>query len=154
MQMYKGSKENFIKAFVKDLIIYSPFNDHVLEFWKIRNESNVLFLFFEDMKRNLNQEVRKAMKFLGKYYNNEQIDKLCKHLSFESIRKNEMINRNEEMKTLKESFGEIYDPNEYSFVRKGQVGGYKDELSKEENEMLDKYCKYQKFVNFGFDYKY
>lgn len=135
-------------------MLYSPMNEHVLEFWKIRNNSNVLFIFFEDMKRDLDQEVKKVMKFLGKNFTQEQIDKLCDHLSFESIRKNEMINRNEELKIFKESFGKKYDPNEYSFVRKGKVGGYKEELTADENDILDEYSKCPEFEKYGFVYKY
>ncbi|XP_070495916.1 luciferin sulfotransferase-like [Chironomus tepperi] len=153
-QLYKGNKIDFITASVKDLMLYSPMNDHILDFWKIREQPNILFLFFEDMKRNLDQEVKKAMKFLGKSYSQEEIDKLCKHLSFESIRDNKMINKSEEVKNVKESFGEKYDENEYSFIRKGQVGGYKDEMTAEENEMIDEYVKQATNMECGFEYKF
>ncbi|CAG9801241.1 unnamed protein product [Chironomus riparius] len=154
LHCYQGTKEDFIEAFVKDLMLYSPMNDHILDFWKIRDESNILFLFFEDMKRNLDQEVKKAMKFLNKNYSQEEVDKLCKHLSFDSIKDNKMINKKEEIRMLKESAGEKFDPNEFSFVRKGQVGGYKKELSAGENEILDDYLKCLKFKDFDFEYKF
>ncbi|CAG9801240.1 unnamed protein product [Chironomus riparius] len=153
-QLYKGNKNDFMNAFVKDLMMYSPMNEHITEFWKIRNEPNILFLFFEDMKRNLDQEVKKAMKFLNKNYSQEEVDKLCKHLSFESIRDNKMVNKNEDVKSLKESFGEKYDENEFNFIRKGQVGGYKDELSAEENEILDEYVELSKIIEPSFEYKF
>ena len=129
-------------------------NDHILDFWKIKDQSNILFLFFEDMKRNLDQEVKKAMKFLGKNYSQEEIDKLCVHLSFDSIKDNKMINKKEEIRMLKESAGEKFDPNEFSFVRKGQVGGCTKELSVKENEMLDEYSKWSKFEEFDFEYRF
>ena len=153
-QLYKGTKSEFLEAFVKDLMMYSPMNEHITEFWKIRDEPNILFLFFEDMKRNLDQEVKRAMKFLGKNYSQEDVDNLCKHLSFESIRDNKMVNKKEEIKNVKESFGEKYDENEFTFIRKGQVGGYKDELSVEENEMLDEYVSRSIIKEPGFEYKF
>ena len=134
--------------------MYSPMNDHVIDFWKIRDEPNILFLFFEDMKRNLDGEVKKAMKFLGKNFPQEEVDKLCHHLSFESIKNNKMVNKNEEIKNIKKSFGEKYDTNEFTFIRKEQVGGYKDELSAEENEMLDKFIKKSEMKEPDFQYKF
>lgn len=135
-------------------MLYSPMNEHIIEFWKIRNQPNILFLFFEDMKENLDQEVKRAMKFLDKNYSQKDVDKLCNHLSFESIRNNKMINKDEEIKNVKESFGEKYDKNEYNFIRKGQVGGYKDELTAEENEMLDQYVNQSAVKAPGFKYKF
>ncbi|XP_070498419.1 luciferin sulfotransferase-like [Chironomus tepperi] len=90
---YTGTKEELMEAFVKDLMLYSPMNDHILDFWKIRNAPNILFLYYEDMKRNLDQEVKKAMKFLNKNYSQDEIDKLCIHLSFNSIRNNPNVNK-------------------------------------------------------------
>jgi Sulfotransferase domain len=47
---YRGTKEDFIEAFLNDNIIYSPFFEHILDFWNVRHENNVLFLTYEDMK--------------------------------------------------------------------------------------------------------
>jgi len=135
-------------------MFFSPMNRHVLDFWKIRDDPNILFLFFEDMKRNLEQEVKKTMEFLGKNYSQEQIDKLCLHLTFDSIKNNKTVNKNEELEKFVTSVGGKYDPNEYTFIRKGQVGGYKEELSIKENEMLDRYVQYPEFKAFGFEYKF
>ncbi|XP_070498409.1 sulfotransferase 1C2-like [Chironomus tepperi] len=154
LHCYNGTKEDLIEAFLTDLMLYSPMNDHVLDFWKIRDQPNILFLFFEDMKRNLDQEVKRAVKFLDKDFSQEEIDKLCKHLSFESVKDNKMINKNEEIRMLKESIGVKFDPNAFSFVRKGQVGGYKKELTQKENEMLDEYSKCPTFEEFGFEYRF
>ncbi|XP_070495897.1 sulfotransferase 1B1-like [Chironomus tepperi] len=154
MHGYQGSKEDYIQAFVKDLMMYSPMNEHITEFWKIRNEPNILFLFFEDMKRNLDQEVKKTMKFLDKDYSQDEIDKLCKHLSFESIKDNKMVNKEVEIQKLMEASGRDPASKEFSFVRKGQVGGYKKELSAEENEMLDEYVNCSGLEKAEFEYKF
>ncbi|KAG5678030.1 hypothetical protein PVAND_007737 [Polypedilum vanderplanki] len=154
LHAYKGTKEDFFEAFAKDLTLYYPFNSHVLEFWKIRNNSNILFLFYEDMKKDLENEVKKTMEFLGKKYSQDEIEKLCKHLSFDSMKQNKMINKNDEIRMLKEAAGEKYSEEEFSFIRKGQVGAYKSEMSAEQNQMLDDYCNDPKFKEFDFAYKF
>lgn len=141
MAIYGGSKADFIEAFVKDLTLFSPMNEHVIDFWNIRFQPNILFLFFEDMKRNLAQEVKKVMKFMDKDYSQEEIDKLCVHLSFDSIQKNKMINKEEIIEQIAGMAGAEYNPQKFSFIRKGKVGGYKKELTITESDMLDEYIK-------------
>ncbi|KAL7051814.1 hypothetical protein ACKWTF_004641 [Chironomus riparius] len=145
MNGYQGTISDFIETFVKDIMMYAPVNNHVIDFWNIRSQTNILFLFFEDMKRNLKQEVKKVMKFLDKDFTQNEIDKLCTHLSFESIKKNKMINKEEDIKHLMSLEGREYNPEKYTFIRKGKVGGYKQELTKEAIEMLDEYIKKAEF---------
>lgn len=154
LHFYKGSREDFVDVFTKDEMLYSPLNEHVLEFWKIRNQPNILFLFYEDMKRDLDGEVKKAIKFFGKEFSQQQIDVLCNHLSFDSMRKNESVNNNDIVRKVKESAGEKFDPNEFSFMRKGQIGSYKVELTAEENEKLDEYIHHPEFKKFDFSYRF
>jgi hypothetical protein len=130
-------------------------NEHIIDFWKIRDEPNVLFLFFEDMKRNLDHEVKRAMKFMGKNYSQEEIDKLCQHLSFESVRNNKTVNKDESIKGIMELVGHKYEPKDgFSFVRKGKVGGYKDELTDEQIKLMENYEKHSELKKIGFDYKF
>ncbi|CAG9801246.1 unnamed protein product [Chironomus riparius] len=142
---YQGTKADFIEAFGKDLVPYSPMNDHVIDFWNIRFQPNILFLFFEDMKRNLKQEVTKVMKFMEKDFSQGEIDKLCVHLSFDSVKNNKMINKEDIIKQVMEMTGREYNPEKFTFIRKGKVGGYKQELTREQNEMLDEYIKKAEF---------
>jgi len=120
-------------------------NDHVIDFWNARIEQNILFLFFEDMKRNLKQEVKRVMKFMEKQFSQDEIDILCVHLSFDSIKNNKMINKEDVVKQVSAMHGKEYDPQNFTFIRKGKVGGYKKELTEEENEMLDEYIKKAEF---------
>ncbi|CAG9801242.1 unnamed protein product [Chironomus riparius] len=154
MLEYKGTKNDLIKAFASDLAFNSPMNGHVLDFWNIRNQSNVLFLFFEDMKRNLNQEVKKMMKFLDKNYSQDQINKLCQHLSFESIKSNKMVNKDDEIKEMMDSVGRTFKQDEFSFIRQGKVGAYENELSADEIKMLNKYAEDSTLKDAGFEYKF
>jgi len=155
LHLYAGTKETFLKAYVNDQILFAPFNPHVIEFWKIRDEPNILFLFYEDMKRNLDQEVKKAMKFLGKNYLQDEIGKLCDHLSFDSMRKNSSCNNEKLVKFLKENrmTDDQAKKEDFCFIRKGQVGSHKSELTAEINEILDKIMNDPELEKCGFAYK-
>lgn len=154
MRGYEGSIDDLIEEFLDDKILFSPMNEHVLEFWKIRNEPNVMFLFYEDMKRNLPQEVTKVMKFLGKKFSQYQIDDLCKHLSFDSMKENRAVKKGIEIKTWKEANGEKYPTNNFNFIRKGQIGSYKEELTEEQNKKFNQYIMHPGFEAFDFCYKF
>ena len=62
---------------------------------------------------------------------------LCDHLSFESMKNNPMVNHEDEIMKLNANSlakGE-------RFMRKGQVGSWKVELSHEAEEKINKWCR-------------
>lgn len=92
---------------------WSPYWDHILDFWKLRNEKNVLFLTYEDMKKvnnsnfkikfslnitkfvliqDLPKIIRSTCEFFQKSYTDDQIADLAEHLSFDSMKNNEACN--------------------------------------------------------------
>lgn len=83
---YTGTIEDFVDVFLADLALYSPYHKHILDFYKLRNEKNILFLWYEDMKMDFEAEVRRTIEFFGKSFSDEDIQKLCDHLSFKSMR--------------------------------------------------------------------
>lgn len=85
---YHGSKEDFLEAFLDDKIIFSPQHSHIKDFWFMRDEENILFLTFEEMKSDMMNVLKKTSKFLGKRYSEEQLRDLAKYLSFESMKAN------------------------------------------------------------------
>jgi sulfotransferase len=83
---YRGTKEDFIEAFLNDSIIYSPFFAHILEFWQVRHENNILFLTYEGMKADIKSVLRQVAAFFGKSFSDAAIDGLADHLSVDSMR--------------------------------------------------------------------
>ncbi|XP_070498084.1 sulfotransferase 1 family member D1-like isoform X1 [Chironomus tepperi] len=156
MHGYRGTMETFLNAFASNQILYAPYNDHVVDFWKIRNEPNVLFLFYEDMKRNLKLEVLKAMKFLNKNYSEDEINKLCQHLSFESMKNNPSVNFEDLLSMLRELHKTNGLPHidAFNFIRKGQIGSHKEELTENESKMLNAFVDDPQLKECGFEYKF
>lgn len=138
---YEGTQQDFTEAFLNDQVIYAPFNEHVLDFWNIRNESNVLFLFYEDMKTNMAHMVKQTMTFLSKIYSDHEVDKLCHHLSVDSMRANPSCNNDSLVQLAKSLNKNGKDAGEYKFIRKGQVGSFRDEFSRDTDQKFDEFMR-------------
>lgn len=83
---YRGTREMFLEALLADQVVYCPQVQHVLDFWRLRSEQNVLFLTYEQMKQNLREVLTKVCDFFGKQYSDEQLDELARHLSFDEMK--------------------------------------------------------------------
>lgn len=57
--------------------------------WPLRNEPNVLFMHFSDMKRDHEGSIRKIAAFLGEEPNEDQWERILRHASFGWMKENE-----------------------------------------------------------------
>ncbi|XP_077980466.1 sulfotransferase 1C4-like [Glandiceps talaboti] len=121
------------------IVLYdgTPWRDHVTTWWNRRHEPNVLFVTFEDMKRNLQNSVRKVAEFLEVKLDDEAVERIAHHCSFDSMKKNPMALKADYCaNTLKVNASEASP-----FIRKGKVGGWKEHFTVAENENFDKAYK-------------
>ncbi|CAI6368354.1 unnamed protein product [Macrosiphum euphorbiae] len=88
---YEDNFEAFCELFISNSLCYSPFFDHILGFWNRRDDPQVLFLKYEDMKQDLHLVLRQTAQFLGKHMNDDQLLALEDHLSFKSMKKNSAV---------------------------------------------------------------
>ncbi len=125
-------------AFLAGEVIFHPFIEHNLGFWELEKQGypNILYLTFEEMKKDLESVIRKTMRFLGKDYPSEKLDQLEEHLSFENMKKNPYTNQSD-MLDLSESTIE----DRTIFMRKGKAGGYKEEMSEEYIKKFDRWIE-------------
>lgn len=128
LDSFQGEINNFAQLFMDGIVEHGPYQNHVMEFWRIRNEKNVLFLTYEEMKDNLPEVIKKTCAFLGKTILDDEIVRMEHHLSFDRMKTNN--ERHIPPEKLK---------NMFRFYRKGKVGSSKEELSA---EMLDKFSKW------------
>lgn len=89
---YTKDMDTFMNVFLGDETMYSPFYEHVLNFWYSRHEPNILFLTYEQMKLDMMAVLRKTQQFLGKSYSEEQLERLSRHLHEDTMRHNTSAN--------------------------------------------------------------
>lgn len=132
---FTGDFPQYWDYFEKDLVCYGPYWEHIEEGWKHRHEPNVLFMFYEDMNRDLPGAIRKVGKFLNKSMTDDQVAKLTEYLSIEQFRNNPSVNQHE----LKEV--RICNAKEEAFVRSGKtsVNGWQKEYTPEIIERAEKW---------------
>lgn len=114
--------------------MYGSFWKHAQSFWEHRNEPNMCFIKYEDMKKDLEGVIHKVATFLEKKLTNEQLNKLKNHLSFESMKNNPSVNY-EWMMEERSKFSSIKG----SFMRSGTVGSYKQRMSP---ELIEKFNRW------------
>lgn len=67
--------------------MYTPYWPHAVDFWRMRNESNVFYTSYEMMKHDLPGVLKKLTKFLDKpNLSEEDAGKLIEHLSFDKMK--------------------------------------------------------------------
>ncbi|XP_016480079.2 flavonol sulfotransferase-like [Nicotiana tabacum] len=137
--------EDAFDLFCKGVSHCGPFWDHVLDYWKasMENPNKILFIMYEDMKKDPILCLTKLAKFLDRPFTLEEeregavqeIARLCGFESLSSLKVNQ---------TGVMHFNSIVVENRH-FLRKGQVGDWKNHLTLEMAQLLDEITR-QKFA--------
>ena len=122
-----------------------PFHDHVLCYWKesLKRPEKILFLRYEDMKKDPKGQLKKMASFLGKpFAKEEEVDKGLWRCSLERL-KNLEVNQHG------------VDPwigiNYKFYFRRGNVGDWENNITEEMKERLDQVTA-MKFEGSGLDF--
>ncbi|CAH2045563.1 unnamed protein product [Thlaspi arvense] len=123
--------EKAVEAFCEGKFIGGPFWDHVLEYWYASrvNPNKVLFVTYEELKKQTGVEIKRIAEFLGcGSIEEEEVREIVKLCSFESLSSLE-INREGKLPNGIET---------KAFFRKGEIGGWRDTLSESLAEKIDR----------------
>ncbi|KAF5283492.1 hypothetical protein FQR65_LT13880 [Abscondita terminalis] len=134
-QGYEGDFAQHVDLFMKNLLTWSPYWSHLEEGWKLRNSKNFLFIFYEQMSRDLRCSIKKISNFLEKDVTEKQLERLEEHLKIENFRNNESVNS-----AFLSDVG-VTRKNAEGFVRKGKTSSWKDDANAELIEKLDKWIE-------------
>ncbi|CAL5363286.1 unnamed protein product [Camellia sinensis] len=118
------------ESFCDGLYPFGPFFDHVLEYWEasLKKSDKILFLRYEEIKRDPKGLVKRLASFLGRpFVNEEEVEKALWRCSLDRL-KNLEVNKN--------GSTAVGLPRN-SFYRLGVVGHWKNNFSHEMEERLD-----------------
>ena len=121
----KSVVEYFNDWVTKDGYPFWPFWENIRSWWEIRELPNVLLLHFEDLKRDMPEEIRRMAEFLGIPIDESKWDAILEHCSFDYMKKNAD-------KSVPLG-GAFWDGGAQTFINKGINGRWRDLLSDEES---------------------
>ena len=121
----QGSMDDFLALWRRKRLVYGDPVDLMVSYWRMRHLPNVLILTYEDTQQDLAATLRKLATFLNKTPSDALIQQMCQHLAFDAMQKNDAVN-SKHNPTVKGNF-----------IRKGQVGGWRDELTSEQSAEIE-----------------
>uniref|UniRef100_A0A8C4QXY5 Sulfotransferase n=1 Tax=Eptatretus burgeri TaxID=7764 RepID=A0A8C4QXY5_EPTBU len=124
-----GTWSEFLQNFIIGKVMCNSWFDHVKGWWSLREQPNIFFLFYEGMKKDLGYEAGRLASFLGHDLSPEAIKNLVKQLSFNAMK----ANMDEKFSNVMSSAGFTFK----QFLRKGQVGDWKNHFTVAQNEVMD-----------------
>lgn len=134
---FSGSVEDYCKILLAGRDVYGPHWSSLKCYWERRIDPLICVIKYEDMKKDLGSVVRKVSQFLiSKQLSEEKFSSLLNHLSFENMKDNLFANNEAAMclaKSLLETKGK--------FMRCGQVGSYKKDMSPEMEKLFDRWIE-------------
>ncbi|KDR11875.1 sulfotransferase 1C4 [Zootermopsis nevadensis] len=135
-QGYLGDFPRYWDYFENNLHPWAPYWSHVTEGWDHRHNPSVLFLFYEEMNKNLPATINKVAKFLERGpLNDEQVSSLVNYLNIKNFRNNPAVNFD-----LHRQIG-LLNEGEEEFIRKGKNGSWKDEFTPELSRRADQWIQ-------------
>ncbi|KAM4631662.1 sulfotransferase 1B1-like isoform 2-T2 [Discoglossus pictus] len=127
-----GSWDQYLEKFKQGEAGYGPWGPHVREFWDLRHQKNVLYLFYEDMLEDPKREIRKLAMFLGKNLSEDVLESIQEHTSFKSMKENPKTNYTSVPSS-------VMDQSVSPFMRKGICGDWKNHFTVAQSEKFDEY---------------
>ena len=135
--------DDFFSFYKKGQIRFGDIFDHVVSWRKYFGHPRILFLSFEELKRDHKASVRKIADFLDYKRTEEELDQIVHNTTFEAMKARPAHLYAEYIRVGEEKTNE-------KFFRKGQIGKWKGEMSQEQSEYFDEMIK-KKFIPLGID---
>lgn len=136
---FVGTFNEFCEIFLDNKAPIGALWPHILDFWKRRDEPNVLFLTYEEMKLDLPDTIRKLATFLevGHIATEENVQRVYEYVQFDKMQKNPAVNLEPVLKMK-----QIDTENtKTKFIRKGQIGDWKNHMDEQMSKTFDDWAE-------------
>ena len=127
---FPGTWNEFFELYKKKELYYGDIFDFDVGWWKHRDEENVLFLKFEDMKRDLNSTVQQIAQHCQVQLSPSQVGRIVAQGDFQAMKSCGAVRRSVE------SVGMTLE----DFLRKGEVGDWRNYFTPEQSAYVDAQC--------------
>ena len=136
---------DYIRWFIAGDVWFGNWFDHVLSFWAHKDDDNILFLKYEDMKKDLPTAVAAVAKFMGYDLTQDVIEDIVSQADFDSMQRNPLANYQWSPKIKASSV---------PFMRKGVVGDWKNYFTPEQSAQFDAiYAERMKGTGLHFEFE-
>ena len=128
---YEGDFNHFFQMYLHGEVESGSWLDFNLEFYEqhLQHPEDVLFLTYEDMHRNLVENILRIAKFMNVECAEQRAEDIAEKTTFHTLKNDSSSNycwanhrRNE---------------GETAFMRKGEVGDYKNYMSEEQERLIE-----------------
>ncbi|XP_042902650.1 sulfotransferase ssu-1-like [Parasteatoda tepidariorum] len=125
-----GTFDEYFELFLSGKVDSGDYFDNLLSWYEHRNDPNVLFLLYEDMKTDIHSCIRKMGNFLGGSFQQATedsviLDSIVQHSNFDTMKNTPAMWASERPKHVS------------PFIRKGKVGDWRNHFSDEQSKRLD-----------------
>ncbi|XP_074642992.1 sulfotransferase 1C4-like [Tubulanus polymorphus] len=142
---FPGTWSDFFELFLMDKLCYGNILDHYVGWWAMRDNPNILLLKYEDILKDHAGQIRHIGKFLGYDLSDDTVETIRNFTTFKKMSKNPMTNYT--------SIPEDIDTSIVPFMRKGQVGDWKNHFTVAQNELMDMIIN-KKLAGTGLTFEY
>ncbi|XP_069810517.1 sulfotransferase 6B1-like [Dendropsophus ebraccatus] len=116
------SWDEFFQDFIAGKVIYGSYFDHAVAWNKHLDEDTIMLMTFEDMKENLEEQVKKMCEFFGISLPEEEVKQIAEKGTF---------------KSMKENSGKTHGVLAPLIFRKGEIGDWKNYFSEAQSQEVD-----------------
>ena len=126
--------KEFLEYFLADKVEFGDYFDHNLGWWAHRDDDNVLFITFEDLKRDPVAIITQIATFMGySHLSQEVIKDIAEKTTFNKMQSNNTVNYSWSSSRR--------DSQAPPFMCKGAIGDWKAHFSADDIHRLDKVCQ-------------
>ncbi|XP_055981300.1 amine sulfotransferase-like [Sorex fumeus] len=121
----------FMDNFLEGKVMGSIWFDHIKGWYENRHKFNILFLSYEQMKKDLKSAVQTLCHFLGKELSEVDVDAVVRQATFTNMKSDSRANYNDILKNI------VGTRSEGHFLRKGTIGDWKNHFTVAQSERFD-----------------